>query len=334
MSSLPPNAAQAWHAAATGAVLTDADTGILSFSGSDAAAFLQGQLSSDVAGLAAGAGQRSTYNSPKGRVLATLYVGRPGPAPDRYVALASADLAEPIRKRLAMYVLRSKVTLTDESPTLCALGVGGPAARQAVVAALGSAPPPGGVDSDGVTTIAHLPEGRLVIAAPRAAIDALRARLAVHAAPAPADVWTWLGVRAGVPSITAATQDLFVAQTANQDALGALDFRKGCYTGQEIIARSQYLGRLKERLYLLHSTGDAPAPGTRLFASAFGEQACGTIVNSAPDPHGGSVMLGVLQTEAAGGPLALAVPGGQAATIEPLPYALPEPVQPRGRVKI
>jgi folate-binding protein YgfZ len=134
--------------------------------------------------------------------------------------------------------------------------------------------------------------------------------------------------------ITAATQDLFVAQTANLDALGALDFRKGCYTGQEIIARTQYLGRLKERLFVLASAGAPPAPGTRLYSPAFGDQACGTVVNSAPQPGGGSLWLAVLQTEAAAAGVTIGAPDGPPATVEPLPYPLPAPAPPPGRVKL
>jgi hypothetical protein len=233
-----------------------------------------------------------------------------------------------------MFVLRSKVAVADETPALARFGVGGPRAAEAVAAALGAVPPRSGISSDADTTIAHLPEGRLVVLVPMAAAGAIRERLAAHATPAPTEVWAWLGIRAGVPTITAGTQDLFVAQTANQDALGALDFRKGCYTGQEIVARTHYLGRLKERLYLLASPAPPSAPATRLYSPVFGEQACGTVVDSAPRPDGGSVMLGVLQTAAAEGTVAIGAADGPAGTVEPLPYPLPEPTEPRGRVRL
>ena len=140
-------------------------------------------------------------------------------------------------------------------------------------------------------------------------------------------------MRAGVPMITAATQDQFVAQAANWDALGGVDFRKGCYTGQEIVARMQYLGRLKERLFAFRASIEPPAPGTRLYSAAFGDQASGTVVNSAPDPDGGSRFLAVAQIQAAdAGAMAVASPDGPPAQLEPLPYDVPAPAAPRGRV--
>ncbi len=135
--------------------------------------------------------------------------------------------------------------------------------------------------------------------------------------------------------ITAATQDQFVAQATNWDALGGLNFRKGCFTGQEIVARTQHLGRLKERLFAFRAGIEPPAPGTRLYGAAFGDQASGTVVNSAPDPDGGSRFLAVAQIEAANaGAMAVGAPDGPQAQREPLPYDLPAPVAPRGRVGV
>jgi folate-binding protein YgfZ len=132
--------------------------------------------------------------------------------------------------------------------------------------------------------------------------------------------------------VTSATQELFVAQTANWDAIGGIDFRKGCYTGQEIVARMQYLGRLKERTYVFASDAAPPAPGTRLYGATFGDQASGTVVNSAPAPGGGSVFLAVVQIAAAeAGTMSIGAPQGPQAVRGELPYALPAPVAPRAR---
>ena len=125
-----------------------------------------------------------------------------------------------------------------------------------------------------------------------------------------------------MPVITAATQDLFVAQTANWDVLGGISFGKGCYTGQEIIARTQYLGRLKERLFLFHAAGPAVAAGTRLFSAVFGDQPCGTVVDAAGAPAGGADLLAVLQLAAAeSGDVRLGAPDGAPLEPLPLPYA-------------
>jgi folate-binding protein YgfZ len=130
-----------------------------------------------------------------------------------------------------------------------------------------------------------------------------------------------------VPIVTAATQDAFVPQAANWDVLGGVSFRKGCYTGQEIIARMQYLGRLKERLYLLH--GEKPsAAGARLYSAAFGDQPAGTVVDSAGAPDGGHDMLAVVQVEAIeAGDVRLDAPDGARLEPLPLPYVVPPAAQ-------
>jgi folate-binding protein YgfZ len=148
--------------------------------------------------------------------------------------------------------------------------------------------------------------------------------LARHARHGEGNAWRWHGIAAGVPLVTAATTDQFVAQALNWDALGGLDFRKGCYPGQEIVARTRYLGRLKERLFLFHVDAPAPAAGSRLYSPAFGEQACGTVVNAATAPDGGADLLAVVQLAAAESPgVALGAPDGPAPVPRPLPYALP-----------
>src|SRR5688572_26073668 len=325
-------AALEWQGASTSAVVTDASgLGSIAFDGPDSADFLQGQLSNDVKKLAPGEGQWTTYNSPKGRMLATLFLARE-PDGERYVAILPRDLVAPVSKRLTMFVLRSKVRVTAGPADAPVLGVGGPRAADAVAAALGVTPRSGTVARAGDVLVAHWPDGRFVVVT--SATDAARTfdALRAHATPASAQVWAWLGVRAGVPMITAATQDLFVAQTANFDALGGLDFRKGCYTGQEIVARTQHLGRLKERLFAFRSAAEPPTAGTRLYGEPFGDQAAGTVVESAPDPEGGSRFLAVAQIQAAdAGPMAIGAPDGPRALRETLPYTVPDPAPPRGR---
>jgi folate-binding protein YgfZ len=129
-----------------------------------------------------------------------------------------------------------------------------------------------------------------------------------------------------MPEIVAATSDQFVPQALNLDALGAINFRKGCYTGQEIVARTQYLGRIKERLQLAHLDGAPPVPGDRLFSPAFEAQPCGTVIDAAPAPGTGADVLAVLQLAAAEtGVVHMQAPQGPRIALEPLPYALPAP---------
>ncbi len=299
---------------------------VLDIVGEDAAKFLQGQLSNDVDALARGAAQYTSYNSPKGRMLANFVLWREAVM---YRALLPADIAEAVRKRLSMYVLRSKVKLTDASAGTARFGVGGADASRAIGAALGVTPATFVVATSGGASVLALPGPRYVVLAPAAAGPALRERLAAHAAEAPFDTWRWLTIRSGVPVVTAATQDQFVAQAANWDVLDGVSFRKGCYTGQEIIARMQYLGRLKERLYLFHSP-QPTAAGERLYSAAFGDQPAGTVVDSAPAPTGGHDLLAVVQTAAAdAADVRAGAPDGVRVVLEPLPYPVRPPAERR-----
>ena len=302
----------------------------LAVEGPDAAAFLQGQFTSDVDSLAVGASQFSAWCSPKGRVLANFLLRRlPG---DAFEMLLPGGLLESVRKRLGMFVLRSKVTLTDASQAAVRIGVGGPAAGARVASAFGSAPAlHHSLAVDGGALIA-LPGGRFVALVGPERAEAVWSRLSATR-PAGFPCWQWLTVRAGVPVITPPTQDQFIPQMLNLDALDGVSFRKGCYTGQEVVARTQYLGRLKERLALAHVGGKPPAPGTRLFARPFADQPCGTVVNAAAAPGGGADLLAVAQTAAiASDALRLGATDGAAASLLPLPYALPVAGEPRGRI--
>ena len=308
---------------------------VLAFDGPDAATFLHGQLSSDVAGLDADACQYTSYNSPSGRMLANFVLWRAGREPGSgFRALLPGDIAAAVRKRLAMFVLRSKVTVTDLSATLARYGVGGPGAAPALRTALGAAaPPPFGVARSGSATVLGVPGPRFLVLGAADEANALVTALAGGAAPAGFAVWQWLTIHAGVPMITAPTQDKFVAQTANWDLLGGVNFRKGCYPGQEIVARSQYLGRLKERLFALRAPAAAIVPGDRLYSAAFDDQPCGTVVNAAPAPNGDTALLAVLQlAAAASGDVRLGAPDGPRLELLPLPYEVPVAAAPRPRV--
>ncbi len=232
-----------------------------------------------------------------------------------------------------MFVLRSKVGIEDVSAATVRLGVGGPSAATVVRDVFGALPAPHRQVVTPDASAMAMPGGRFVAQTSPEAAPSLWARLTASARPAGIPAWQWLTIRAGVPVITAATSDLFVPQTANLDALDGVSFQKGCYTGQEIVARTQYLGRLKERLILAHVDGSPPAPGARLYSPAFDAQACGTIVNAAPAPGGGADLLAVLQLAARdSGEVYADAPDGRRLALVPLPYALPEASPRRGRI--
>ena len=328
-AAVPPSSVAPDHLLQGPVTCDVSDYSLLVFEGPDTLSFLQGQLSNDVAALVPGNVQWTSYNSPKGRMLATLLLWRSGPEGCR--ALVAADLAESVRRRLSMFVLRAKVRISDATPGHAFLGAIGTGAADAVRAALGSCSAPGSATASETHTTISFPDGRILVIATGG--ESARTALRAHASMAGPELWRWLGVRAGVPLIVAATQDLFVPQNANWDLLRGVSFQKGCYTGQEIIARMQYLGRLKERMHLFHLADAPPAPGTKVYGSVFAEQSCGTVVNAAIAPSGGSDLLVVVQESAlAAPPLRLSSPDGPTLATLPLPYAIPAieaPVRPR-----
>jgi len=272
------------------------DNALISVSGDDATSFLHAQLTNDVQSLAVDTGHWTGWCTPKGRLLASFLLVRRS---DRYFLLLPAEIAPAIQKRLSMYVLRSKVKLEDVSAAYARIGFTGQKARETIERRFQQAPASMRVvdAQDGSIAIA-LDASRFVIAAPMETAHAMWETFAAAAVPAGTDAWDWTSVRAGIPIIVAATQEAFVPQMANFDLIGAVNFRKGCYPGQEIVARMQYRGGLKRRMALAHVEGDvSPAPGESLYSEAFGDQAAGMIANVAPAPDGGYDALVVAQIE-------------------------------------
>ena len=252
------------------------DNALLAITGDDATTFLQGQLTNDVAALESGQSQWTGWCSPKGRLIATLLLIKRG---DGYLAMLPAELAPPIAKRLDMFVLRSKVKIADVSAGHARFGLVGPGAAQAAQEMTG-------LD---VISLPLGPELQLVIGPAGSIHPSLT--------PGRREDWTLALIRAGIPTIVAATQDEFVPQMANFDLIGGVSFRKGCYTGQEIVARTQYRGILKKRMAIAHVDGVTPQPGQSVYSPAFGEQSAGTVVNVAPAPEGGFDVLVVAQIQ-------------------------------------
>jgi len=249
---------------------------VLRVTGDDRAAFLHAQFTNDVEALAVDAAQWNGWCTPKGRLVATFLLVR---RKDEILIVLPAEIAAPIAKRLGMFVLRSKVKITDASADYARRGLIGDT----------DAPAPMRVADRNGAIVVGLGDGRaLRLASPADA----------PAANVDADAWELSSIRAGVPTVTAATQEAFVPQMANFELLGGVSFKKGCYPGQEIVARMQYRGGLKRRMARAHIAGaDRPQPGDSVYSSAFGDQSAGTIVNAAPAPEGGFDVLVVAQIE-------------------------------------
>ena len=281
-------------AAQNGTILCDLDQfGTLRASGEEVQSFLQNMLSSDIREVDATRAQFSSLNSPKGRMLATMLIWRDG---EDYLLQLPRVLCEPIRKKLSMYVLRAKVKISDASDEIISFGLSGANAQEILGRQFGELPqqPLGFIGTEDVGVL-KIGETRFQVSVAAQDAPALRQALRQHAQPVGSICWDWLNVRAGIPVVLPQTQEQFVPQMANLELIGGVNFKKGCYPGQEIVARMQYLGTLKRRMYLAHlDSGEAPQPGDELFSADMEGQASGMIVNATPAPGGGFDVLAVM----------------------------------------
>ena len=317
-------ATEARHATETTIAVPLLHMGTIRSVGPDSAVFLHNLVSNEVKKLAPDAAEWNSFNSPKGRMIASFLMW---PEAEGHALMLSADILPAFLKKFSMYVLRSKVKLSDASAELALIGVSGPDAASAVRAAgaeLPSANMKQTLAASGLRCI-RLGETRYLLVAPVDAAPATYdALLGAGAARAGTAAWQLTMIRAGLPLITAATQEEFVAQMLNYELIGGVNFHKGCYPGQEIVARTQYLGKLKKRTYRVAlPAGAEAAPGMDLYAPDFGEQSAGKLVNVAPTAEGGSEALAVIQSSSAeAGELHLGAPDGPRLSVLDLPYAL------------
>lgn len=281
--------------------------GIVSVTGDDAATFLHNQLTNDVEHLGQSELRLAGYCSPKGRLLASFLMWRD--TASVYVALPREILA-PVQKRLSMFVLRAKAKLA-ESGELVLLGFGGKKA-EAIVSGL-----------DG--RVLRLPDAfgspRYLWVTDAASAEARWPALADALHAGSDQAWDLSSIHAGVPTIVAKTQDQFVPQMVNYELLGGVNFKKGCYPGQEIVARSQYLGKLKRRTTLA-TVGATAAAGDEVFSESDPGQPCGMVVNAADNGQGGSDVLVEVKLGALEELVHLGSADGPLLQFRSLPYAL------------
>ncbi len=298
--------------------------GLIACSGADAQSFLHGQLSNDIKKLTPARSEYAAYCSAKGRMLANFLLWQEDQA---YCLQLARSLLPAMQKRLGMFVLRAKVTLEDASESRPILGLAGKAATDALSGLFPALPLQAHqvVHDPANGTLIALPGERFQLVAELESAKRLWDQLAAKLTPVGTPCWEWLEIRNGLPLITSATQEQFVPQMANMELIGAVDFKKGCYPGQEIVARSQYLGQLKRRMVLAHVGGVAPPQaGDELFSSELDGQASGLVVNAQAAPDEGYDLLAVVQTASiAQGALHLKSAGGPTLSVQPLPYPLP-----------
>ncbi|NOX43220.1 MAG: folate-binding protein YgfZ [Gammaproteobacteria bacterium] len=284
----------------TGSIIADlSHVGLIAVYGDDAIKFLQGQFTNDLNEISENYSQLNGMCNPKGRMLAIFRIFQRS---DRYYLRLPQELLQETIKKLRMYVLRSNVTLEEATDTFVRIGLSGPSSESQLKDVLGKIPETVNdvLQLDNLTVI-RIPgiNPRFEIIGEIDNIQKLWSKLDVHSAPVGADVWASIDVLAGIPTIYKETTDMFVPQMVNFDVVGGVNFKKGCYTGQEIVARMHYLGKLKKRMYLAHvSSTNKPLAGTPLYAKdSANEQSVGNIVDTKPSTDGYYDLLTVIKKD-------------------------------------
>lgn len=285
------------HAAEhAGVVVPLTDTGVLGAYGPDARTFLHGQLTQAVADLTGDAWRLGGYCSPKGRLLALLRLLADGP--EGVLGLMDRTLLRRHLGRLRMFVLRAQVALEDLSEGTAVIGLAGQAAAEQLAELTGTPPAAaGGVTEAGDLRLLRLMDDgnlpRFILTAPAAELESVYDMLCRGLTPAGGNAWELLAIRAGEPEITEATAEAFVPQMVNLELIDGVSFSKGCYPGQEIVARMHYRGQAKRRMFrVVLDTGEAPPPGTAVRTET--DQEAGTLVRAATNRQGRTEALAVL----------------------------------------
>lgn len=268
------------------------DMGLIRVSGEEAFSFLHNQLTNDVEHLTQSEARLAGYCTPKGRLLATLLMWK---SEQSIFLQLPLSLRPAIQKRLQMFVMRAKATLADESSDFVQIALAGDAATAVLTTWFQSMPESPYTKTESESgTLMRLPDApldhnedrgsipRYLWIAPYSVAKIVWPSLAAVLTPTGLAAWQLTDIMAGIPSVTTATQELFVPQMINFEAIGGVSFRKGCYPGQEIVARSQYLGKLKRRMKPAILSGTLVEIGSEIFSESDPDQACGTVVNAAP----------------------------------------------------
>ncbi|ALG66664.1 YgfZ/GcvT domain-containing protein [Beggiatoa leptomitoformis] len=297
--------------------------GLLQVTGNDAEKFLQGQFTNDVRQVNGQRSQRSAWCNAKGRVLYTFQLIK---RDNTYLILLPHEVLDAVQKRLKMFVLRSDVQFTDVSDQLPPIGVVGKNSQQLLANALGFSVPEetnASITQEQTTIVriaGQIP--RYIVISDLTTQSQTWQALQKHAKPVGTHAWQLLDILAGIPQIATVLSDEFIPQMLNYQAIGGINFKKGCYAGQEIVARMQYLATLKQRLYLVKiaNSSTTPQAGDNLYGTA-DTQSIGKLVNIQAHPEGGYVGLAVLNIEQAdSNPVYLQQTNGTVLDLLELPY--------------
>jgi folate-binding protein YgfZ len=287
--------------------------GVIRVQGADATSFLQGQLTQDVALLPAGQARLAAYCTAKGRMLASFVLVKA--APDDFLLVCSRDLLPTVLKKLSMFVLRAKAKLTDASADWALRGVAGEPLR---AMAPHEAQPWSATRVGAAFLVALYPaagQARALWLAPAGEASPAGPELAP-------ELWRWSEAASGVATVSTPVVEAFVPQMLNYESVGGVNFKKGCYPGQEVVARSQFRGAIKRRAFVAHADAEL-TPGQEIFQAADPEQPAGLVVQAAPSPQGGWDAIVSLQLAAAeAGGLHVGAADGPPVQLQPLPYSL------------
>ena len=294
-------------------VATLSHLGVIKVEGDEAAKFIHGQLTQDFSLLGLDAARLAAFCSPKGRMQAS-FVGFKR-SQTEILLICNKDILAPTLKRLSMFVMRAKAKLTDASDLFALYGLAGDAIKTVAGHAHAAWSK---VDFDGKNFVDLYPADGV----PRQLCLCAAGQAPPQGQPMATDTWLWGDVRSGVATISAPVVEAFVPQMLNFESIGGVNFKKGCYPGQEVVARSQFRGTLKRRAFLVHA--DVPmASGDEVFANLDDEQSVGTVVQAAAAPQGGYDAIVSAQIAAvADGVLHLGAIDGAVLIPVPLPYAL------------
>lgn len=292
--------------------------GLLAVRGPDASKFLQGQLTCNLNYLSADTASLGARCTPKGRMLSSFRIVQQG---DGYLLAMASELLDSQLTDLQKYAAFSKSKLSDESAQWLRIGLQG---GDAVLTSLGLNLP---ATADSVIHVdsmlaVRLSDGRSELWAPAAQAETVLAALTAQLREAPLNDWLLAQVHAGIGQVFGANREQLIPQMINLQALGGVSFKKGCYTGQEIVARMQYLGKLKRRLYRLSLAGDqVPAAATPLFSPVHGSSV-GDVVLAARSSAGIELLAVVQEDALLDGNLHLGSLEGPALQRLDLPYTL------------
>lgn len=312
------------RAALEGDVITDlSHVALIGVKGKDAGEFLARQFTNDVTAIGQERTGLGAWCTPKGRVIVLFRLFRWGHS---YYLLTPADSLQTTLHRLQKYVLRSDVHLNDASDKLVRIGLSGPNTPELLAKGSREIPKePDAVSQTPDLVIMRIvgPHPRFLLTGAREAIQDCWRTVQRHATAVGPDNWALLDILSGLPMVTHEISEEFLPQMLNLHRLGGLSFTKGCYPGQEVIARLKYRGQLKRRMYLaLSDTNDIPGPGTKLYAGSASGPSVGQVVSAARYPDGTTALLAVIEIRAAtGAAIVLDAPGKPSLRIQDLPYS-------------